>query len=75
MDLICDNCGFRIDRNLYDDGACIEEYQNKYGTLCPNCYSLVKPSIKPKFVRNAKIEVMKLQAQFLEKLRDRLRGK
>jgi len=73
MEIMCDKCDFVINKDKYEDGFRIEEYKNVYGTLCPNCGHIIKPISKPKFVQNYEINKMKLQFDFLEILRKKLR--
>jgi uncharacterized OB-fold protein len=70
MKVICSKCGFIIDRDKIIAGQIVEEYKNIYGTRCPSCGKLNKPSEKPVFITDKEIKMELLK----EKVRNKLRN-
>jgi len=69
MQIVCDNCGYAINRDRYIKGILVEEYENTYGTHCPSCGWYIPPMSEPEFVKEEKLKKMLL----IEQARDRLR--
>lgn len=72
MRIICDKCGWVIDKDMYVDGELVEEYKNTFGTTCPNCWHTIKPLKKPFQDKEAKMEIMREVMR--EKLRKNIKG-
>ena len=59
---ICDKCNYEFERN------------NIYGTYCPKCNNLIKPDEEPKFIKENKLKLKKMQYEFLKKLKKKIKG-
>lgn len=76
MKIICDKCDYVINRDKYIEGRLIEEYDNIYGTHCPNCGKLIKSSKKLISVNNEnKLKIELLKNEIREKLKNKIRRK
>ena len=60
MEVICNKCGYVVNKDKYIKGKLIEEYKNIYGTVCPKCGNIIK-SFKNNILEenNLKIELLK----------------
>jgi len=69
MKIMCEKCGYIVDRDKRVDGEIVEEYKNVFGATCPNCRHVIKPFKKPFFnkKREDRMEILK------EEMRERLR--
>lgn len=72
MRIICDKCGYVIDKDKYVDGEIVEEYNNVFGTSCPNCKHTIRQLKKPFQEKEAKMEIMREVMR--EKLRKNIKG-
>lgn len=71
MKIICDKCEFIIDKDKYINDVLVEEYDNIFGTFCPNCNHIIKPFKRPFNERQEKMEIK--MEELREKMRDKLR--
>lgn len=67
MKIICEKCGYAIDRDKRIKGHIVEEYKNIYGTYCPKCGELNKSF--------AKLDIMDNRKDKMELLREEMRNK
>lgn len=74
MKIICDKCDWVIDRDKYVDGKMVEEYQNVYGTTCPNCWHTIKPLKKPFQNEKKEVKMEIIREEMREKLRKNIKG-
>jgi len=73
--IVCNKCGYLIDRNKYSKGHLVEEYDNIYGTHCPNCGNFLKSFRKMPIISENELKMELLREQMREKLREKLRRK
>jgi len=73
MKIVCDKCNYIIDRDKKVESETVEEYNNIYGTFCPNCGNFLKPLYKPKFVKENELILENLKNQVLDKIREKIR--
>lgn len=74
MKIICDKCGYVVDKDIHIDGELIEEYKNTFGTTCPNCKYVIKPLKKPFFDEKRETKMEILREKMREKLRKNIKG-
>jgi len=63
MNIVCSHC------------ECLIKGYNVYGTYCPNCGKFVESEGKPGFVLKYEKKILEMQKDFLEKMRNKLKGK
>jgi NAD-dependent SIR2 family protein deacetylase len=69
MRIVCDKCNWVIDKDKYVDGVLVEEYENTFGTSCPNCYHTIRPLKQPFQDKKRDKKLKILQEEMREKLR------
>ena len=69
MEIICEHCGFVMNRDKKIDREIVEEYRNVYGTYCSNCGKKIAPQITIKDLT----EKENRKNILIEKVRERLR--
>jgi hypothetical protein len=74
MRIVCDKCGFIIDRDKCIDKIKVEEYSNLYGTYCNQCGNFIKPLEKIKIVKKNELKIEMLRNEMREKLKKRIKG-
>lgn len=74
MQIVCFNCGYVINRDVYMDGILIEEYKNIYGTTCPHCGHVIKPDKHVAFVEEMENKKRKFSSIIIGKLRKKILG-
>jgi predicted small metal-binding protein len=74
MDIICDSCFFKFNRDQCFNNSVVEEYKNIYGTICPQCGKRIRgisENIFSEMVQRANQEKMKeLTEEMLNKIRE-----
>ncbi len=75
MRIICEKCDYIINRDKIIEGQIVEEYKNIYGTRCPKCGVMNKPSVKPHIIVEQDVKRELLREEVREKLREKLRRK
>jgi hypothetical protein len=73
MTIICDKCGHSFCRDRYVNGVLVEEYENIYGTSCPECEHFIKSSNKPRFMTERELKLELLREEMRQKMRDKIR--
>jgi hypothetical protein len=73
MTIVCDKCGYVLCRDRYIDGVLVEEYENIYGTHCPECKHFIKSLNKPKFISDAELKLELLREEMRQKMRQKFR--
>ena len=74
MKIICDKCGYIINRDKYINGRLVEEYKNIFGTTCPNCKNIIKPFKKIFFNKKKDDKMEILREEMREKLKKNIKG-
>lgn len=74
MKIICDKCKYIINRDKYIDDQLVEEYNNVFGTTCPNCGYMIRSSKKPFFDKSKEMKMEILREEMREKMRKNLKG-
>jgi hypothetical protein len=72
MNIICKYCGYVINRDKIINGQIVEEYLNIYGTRCPKCSKINKPSEDGKELTDVQVKMKLLRKQVLDKLKKKL---
>ena len=74
MKIICNKCEYVIDRDVHVEGKLVEEYKNVFGTTCPNCKNIIRPSKKPFFDEEKEMKMGIFREEMREKLRKKIKG-
>ena len=74
MQIICNNCGYTVNRDKYINGVLIEEYKNIYGTCCPKCGFFIKNTKKTNFSEEKENNRLKFASIIIGKLRKKILG-
>lgn len=75
MDMECEHCGHRFNRDKKINDIIVEEYSNIYGTFCPKCGKKNESLVQLKYIEENNIKRDLLRVEFLDKLRNKLKGK
>jgi len=74
MEVVCNKCGYVINRDKYINGQLIEEYKNIYGTHCSNCKKIVEPLKKYSLNSEKELDIEILRNEMREKLKKKIQG-
>ena len=74
MKIICDKCENIINRDYYVDEKLIVEYNNVYGTICPNCGHRIMPINRIDFKENKDLKMEILREEMRDKIRKKIQG-
>ena len=75
MKIVCNRCGYEINRDKYIGEQLVEEYENIYGTHCPSCGKFLSSFKKMSIVSENELKMELLKEQVREILREKIRRK
>jgi len=71
--IICEKCENVINRDKYLGEKLVEEYNNIYGTICPNCGNIIKPIKKHNLFEDKELKMEELKEDMRARLRKNIR--
>ena len=77
MEIKCYKCFYTINRDKYIDGVLVEEYQNVFGTYCPNCKNFIAPLKKYGIYKLQKENELKkeiMRQEVINRIKNKLKG-